>query len=150
GGSGEIQTADIGVEHRNFQAAIPVRTQQIFGQSTRLAAKDETVVRLVFPIGVEAIGFGGEIDEACLREWLIERFEISMAREVYFRPVVETSASQRAIVHAKAGDADDVQWRVCRRTHARDVAGVRWNLWFDKCDGKHEPSIGPIGRMGPI
>ena len=63
GGGGEIQAADVGVGHRDFQATIPVRVQQIFRQSARLAAKDEAVVRLKTPIGVKAIGFGREIDE---------------------------------------------------------------------------------------
>ena len=37
---------------------------------------------------------------------------------------------------------DDVQRSVRRGTQARNVAGVWWNLWFDKRDGKHAPSIG--------
>lgn len=65
-----------------------------------------------------------------------------MACEVDFRPVVETRALECAIVHAKAGDADDVQRNVGRGTEARDVTGVRWNLWFNERDGKHEESIG--------
>src|ERR1041385_1925786 len=66
-----------------------------------------------------------------------------MASELYFRPVVETRATQRAIIHAEAGDTNDVQRRVSRRTQARDVAGVRWNLGFDQCDAEH---AGPISR----
>ena len=72
---------------------------------------------------------------------MIERVEISMTGELYFRPVVETRASQRAIVHAKPGDTDDVQRSVRRRTQTRDVAGIGWNLRFDECDGKHSGLI---------
>jgi hypothetical protein len=63
---------------------------------------------------------------------LDERVEIWMARQFHFRPVVEARALQRAIVHAKPGDADDVQRNVGRGTEACDVTGVRWNLWFDE------------------
>ncbi len=37
-----------------------------------------------------------------------------MTRELHFRPVVEPGSSHCAIVHAKAGDADDVQRHVGR------------------------------------
>ena len=43
-----------------------------------------------------------------------------------------------AIVHAKACDTDDVKRHVGGGTQPSDVAGVRWNLRFDECDGKHE------------
>jgi hypothetical protein len=62
-----------------------------------------------------------------------------MTSEFYFRPVIETGTSYGAVVHAEAGDADDVQRSVRRRTQARNVAGVWWNLRFDKRDGKHDP-----------
>jgi hypothetical protein len=61
-----------------------------------------------------------------------------VTRELHFRPVVETRASQRAIVHAKARDADDVKRSVRGSTQSSDVAGVRRNLRFDECNGKHE------------
>ena len=64
-----------------------------------------------------------------------------MTCELYLGPIVEAGASQRAVVHAKAGDADDVQRRVRRRTQARNVAGVGWNLWFDERDGKHSSEL---------
>ena len=56
--------------------------------------------------------------------------------------IVETGATHCAIVHAKAGDADDVQRHVGRGTQSCDVAGVGWDLRFDERDGKHEESIG--------
>ena len=60
-----------------------------------------------------------------------------MSRELYFRPVVETGSTQRAIVHAEAGDADDVKRNIVGCAQARYVTGVGWNLWFDERDGKH-------------
>ena len=55
-----------------------------------------------------------------------------MAREFYLRPVIEAGSLQRAVVHAKAGDADDVQRHVGRGTQSCDVAGVGWDLRFDE------------------
>src|ERR1043165_544833 len=140
--SGKIQAADFRIEHGNAQAVAPVFAQQWFGQTARFRAKNEAIVGCKRPVGVEPFRFRGEINETRLRRCAIERFEVCVSCELHFRPVVETGASQRAIVHAKAGDADDVQWSVGGGTQSRDVAGVGWNLRFDECDGKHEESIG--------
>ena len=63
-GRGEIQTADVRVEDRDFQATIPVCVEQVFRQSTRLAAKDETIAELKTPVSVEPVCFSGEVKEA--------------------------------------------------------------------------------------
>ena len=90
------------------------------------------------PIGVAAIRLRSEVDEASLRQSVVERLEIFVTRELYLRPVIETGASQRAIVHAKARDADDVKRHVSGSAQPSDVAGVRRNLRFDERDGEHE------------
>jgi hypothetical protein len=66
---------------------------------------------------------------------------------LHFGPVVETRALEGAIVHAKAGDAYDVQRNVSRGTVASDVAGVGWYLWFDERDRQHGESISPLRAM---
>src|SRR5215213_635702 len=60
-----------------------------------------------------------------------------MRCELHLRPVVEAGSSQRAIVHSKPGDTDDVQRDVRRRTQASDVTRVGWNLRFDECNVQH-------------
>ena len=90
------------------------------------------------PVGVKLVRLCREIDEASLRQRLVERSEIFVAREVYLRPVVETRASHCAIIHAKACDTDDVKWCVGGGAQPSDVAGVGWNLRFDERDGNHE------------
>ena len=94
------------------------------------------------PVGIGAIGLGGEINETCLRrrlmERLIQRVEVRVFEELHVRPVVETGSAHGAIVHPKAGDADDVQRNVSSSAESGDVTGVRWNLWFDERDRQHE------------
>ena len=122
--------------------------QQIFRQTPCFPAKNKAIVRLENPVGIGPIGFSGEINKARRGQRLIELVEVCVSRELHFRPVVETCASQRAVVHAKAGDAYDVQWNVGSGAKARDVAGVGWYLWFDKSDGQHEESICLMRLMG--
>ena len=129
---GEVQAANTWIFHRNPEAIAPVRVQQIFGKTARLAAKDETVIRLKAPGGVKPLRLCREINEAGLRQGLVERIEMFVTRELHFRPVIETGASHGAIVHAKAGDPDDVKRHVGGGAQPRDVAGVRWNLGFDE------------------
>src|ERR1051326_4428004 len=138
----KIQAADFRIGHGNAEAVAPVCAQEFFGQTTCFRPKNQAIVGFERPVGVEPIGLRSEIHEACGGQRLVERFEICMPREVYFRPVVETCSTQRAIVHAKASDTDDVEWNVVRGAESRDVAGVWWNLRFDEGDGKHEDSIG--------
>ena len=63
--------------------------------------------------------------------------QIAMTREFDFRPVIQPGPLHGAFVHAKPRHPDDVQRRVRRRTQARNVAGVWWDLWFDKRDFDH-------------
>jgi hypothetical protein len=57
-------------------------------------------------------------------------------------PVVEPGATHGAVVESEARHADDVQRRARRRAEARDVAGVRRNLWLDECYSNHPKEVG--------
>ena len=129
-GGGEVQAAHIWIQHRYLQAVVPIRAQQCFRQASCFGSKDKAVVVLKAPFGLKAFGFCSEIHEPRVGQRLIERFEISMAREVHLRPVIEARSFHCTIVHAKACNADDVKRHVRRSTQASDVAGVRWNLRF--------------------
>jgi hypothetical protein len=54
-----------------------------------------------------------------------------MPVQLYFRPVVESRPTNRAIVHAKSRDTDNVKRDIERCAQASDVPCVRRNLWFD-------------------
>lgn len=60
-----------------------------------------------------------------------------MSRELHMRPVVETGATHGAVVHAKSGDADDVQGSVGGGAKPRDVAGVGRDFGFYQSDCDH-------------
>ena len=130
-GGGQVQAADVRVENGEAEAVFPVRAEEIFRQTSRFSAENEAIVVMKIPIGVDAIRFRGEIDEASVGQRCVECVEVAMACEVNFRPVVETRATQRAVVHTKSCNADDVQRRVGRGAEASDVTGVWWNLRFD-------------------
>src|SRR6185503_11007855 len=149
-GCGEVQAPHIRVQHRDFQAVVPVSAQELFRESARFGTKNEAVVLLKRPIRVKPIRFGGEIDEASSLQRLVERFEVSMAREVYVRPVIKSRSAHGPIVHAKACDTDDVQRHVCSSTQASDVAGVGRNLWFYERNRDHEDSISRTWVIGSI
>jgi hypothetical protein len=135
---GKVQAANAWIWHRNFEAVVPVRTQEIFRKTARLTAKDETIIGVEVPVSVKLLGFRREVNEARLRQCFVERVEIFVTSELYFRPVVEAGALHGTIVHAKACNADDVQRHVGGSTQPCDVAGVRWNLRFDERDRKHQ------------
>ena len=135
---GEIQAANARILHRNLQAIVPVSSQKIFRKTTRFTAKYQAIIGLKTPVSVNLVRLCREIDEASLRQMFIERSEIFVTREIYFRPVVEACASHGAIVHTKACDADDVKWCVGGGAQPSDVARVGRNLRFDERDGNHE------------
>jgi len=60
-----------------------------------------------------------------------------VTRQSHFGPVVEPGTSQGTIIHAEAGDADDVQRHISRGTQPSDVAGVGWDLGFYEYDREH-------------
>ena len=129
-GGGEVQAAHLFIQHRYLEAVVPIRAQQGFREASCFGSKDEAVVVLKAPIGVETLGFCSEINKPRVGQRLIERFQISMTREVHLRPVIEARSLHCTIVHAKACNADDMKRDVRRSTQASDVAGVRWNLRF--------------------
>ena len=140
-GRGQIQAPHAWIRHRDFETVAPVCTQEIFRKSSSLAAKHETVFLVKLPIGVEAVGLGGEINEAGLRQMIVKRLDIFVTRELHFRPLVETRTSHGAIIHAEAGDTNDVKRSVGGSAEASDVAGVGRNLRLYKRDGYHWHSL---------
>src|SRR5688572_19079146 len=95
GGGREIQTPYIWIHHRDFQTMAPVSVQELLGKASCFRTKDQAVVLLKGPIGVESLGFGSEIYESSFRQRLVERFEVSVTRELYVRPVIKSSSAQR-------------------------------------------------------
>src|SRR5256885_11850922 len=61
-----------------------------------------------------------------------------MARQFHLRPVIEARSAQRAIVHAKAGNANDMKRHVGSSTQASDVPCVGWDLGLDKRNADHQ------------
>src|SRR4051794_20331470 len=64
----KIQTSYTWIEHRYRQTSLPVRSQQVLGQTTRLAAEDKTLVTGELPVGVAPFRFSGQIKKSRCRK----------------------------------------------------------------------------------
>ena len=61
-----------------------------------------------------------------------------MANDRDFIPVIQPGASHCALVHAKSGDADNVQRGPGRRAEAGYIPRVLRDFWLNQGDGQHE------------
>lgn len=61
--------------------------------------------------------------------------------DIHLVPIIHPGAPQRAVVDLKSQRLDEVKPCSCGQTQARDVPGVRWDLWFDEDNMEHDLMI---------
>ena len=136
-GGCKIQAADIGVWHRDGQTAFPVGFQNVFGQSAGFSPEDETIIILKLPVGVTVLGFGRKIQKTRIGQTLIKLFQIEMAVDFNFVPVVQARAFDSLFVEPETGNADDVEISESGGAEAGDISRIRRNFRFNQRDMKH-------------
>ena len=67
----------------------------------------------------------------------VQAIDVDVAMQRHVVPVIEAGAFQRAVVHSKAGNADDVQMGHGRGAKPGDISSVRRYLGFDEGDMEH-------------
>jgi hypothetical protein len=131
---GQIERTHSFIGHRDCQATFPIRAQQFFRQSARLPSKDQAVVRLILPIGVDAFGLCREVEEAAIGKGLIESLDVAVVMDLDLVPVIESRAAHGFLVGAEAEFAHEMQRREGRAAEAGDVAGIRRDFRLDQRD----------------
>jgi hypothetical protein len=58
-------------------------------------------------------------------------FNMEMFLDDYFGPIIQSGATHRPVVQAKACDSHNVKRHIGGSAQARDIARVGWDLGFD-------------------
>jgi hypothetical protein len=58
--------------------------------------------------------------------------------EGYFRPIIQSSPADRAVIEAKSGDSHDMKVSSGGGAESRDIARILRDFWFDESDAQHD------------
>jgi len=133
----QVQAPRVGF-HGNCQTGLRIFPQQRLGQTSGFPSENQKIPILEYFIPIYPRRLCGKIEVSPCRLRGLEFGEGCPAFHIAEMPVIHSCTAKCFFIQRESQRLDQMQSRSGSKTQARDVSRIRWNLWLDKHDVKHD------------